>query len=236
MSDDLGSFTPGTGLKSDFDGTIRDAMFTVDPASGRASLILEVDCNDGEEWIGRYSVGNDWDTFDGGETVQHPRGDGQRFNSSTAYSDFIVHAVESGAKDILLAKDKEFNGQEARHAATWRGLSFHWVASARPSRTQNAQGVWEASSVNRTLPVTFRGALDTRRAAPAPSATTDPLSGLDAVTAGKVRKAAREAGDYNAFVDAMLGLTDDEDVPIMERLDIGVAVADESWYKALHDS
>lgn len=239
MPDEFDPYKPGTGLKDDFDGTIVDSNFTTDPQTGRCSLILMVQADDGDEVPQRYGCGSDWDTFDGGETVRHPKGERTLFSNQTAYSDFMVHAMEAGAREVMYQRLRD--GLGPRAAANWHGLKFHWEVLPRPTRTRNDEtGEWENTTINRTLPTKFLGAdgqgtlpVDGTVAA-APSA--DPLSGVDPVIKAKVVKAAKESDSYTAFIDAMLGLSDGDGTPIMEIPEIGQAVADEDWYNRLHNS
>jgi hypothetical protein len=250
MSEDWGSFTPGGGLKDDYDGFIRAAAFL--PSDGeRTVLVLKVNAVDGEEVVYRVGIGNDWESFDGGATVRHSSGDGARFNSNTHYSDFIVHAVESGAKDVLLQIDKANGGHAAQMAATWVGLGFHWEVKQRPvrvpkrgidgeiERDDNGRQVWVDGTIARALPTAFLGERDgdMPSPAPAPSANTaSVLSGVGKRLKGQIEDAAKKSDSYQTFIDAMLELTDEDDMPIMERLDIASAAADESWYQSLHNA
>ena len=243
MSDEFDPYKPGTGLKDDFDGYISDANFTTDPQTGRCTLILMFMCDDGEEYPVRYGIGSEWDTYDGGETVQHPKGERQLFNNSTAYSDFMVHAMESGAKEAMYSRLKA--GLGPRAAANWKGFRFHMEVLDRPSRTRDQEtNEWKDAIIQRTLPTKFYGIEGQERldinaaagtAAAAPSATTDPLSVLDTVTRAKVVRAAKESDRYETFIDVVLGLCDQADVPIMENAVIGQAVADEEWYNTLRN-
>jgi hypothetical protein len=264
MPDEFDPYKPGSGLKSDFDGWIKDGVFTSEQYG--TVLILMTDTDDGEEYPVRYAVGSGWDTFDGGETVQHPAGARQLFAASSGYSDFMVFAMDNGAKDVLYLRVKD--GLGPRHAGNYNGLGFHWDMVERPTRRpkldeegqrmkdDRGRDVWENGTVQRLLPVRFLGVRDVQAslpgvsgatsgvsgvAAPASSASTssdsnsdDPLTRLDLVTAAKVRKAARTSGDYITFVDVMLELTDGNDASIMEYDVIKEALADENWYASLH--
>lgn len=241
--DEFNPYKPGTGLKDNYDGVIVDGTFTADPQTGRTSIIIMVHADDGDEVPVRYGVGPNWESYDGGASVQHPGGDKQLFSNNVAFSDFMSHAWESGAKDHMMQRVRE--GKGPRFGDNWNGMRFHFDVLQRPSRIRNEEtGEWENSTIARTLPTKFlgfegeQGTLNVQAgtAVSAPSAPTqDPLSGLDAVTAGKVRHAAKTATSYTSFIDEMLELTDADNVPIMERSEIGAAVSDESWWQSLHD-
>lgn len=249
--DEFDPYKPGTGLKDDFNGWIKDGVFASEQYG--TNIILMVECDDGEEYPVRYSVGGGWDTYDAGETVSHPAGSRQLFNSSSAYSDFMTFAIEAGAKELLYQRAKD--GLGPRHASNYNGLEFHWEQVDRPvrrpkvdeqgGRVKDDRGreIWENSTAPRLLPVRFIG-LHTEQQTllpeiPTPTEPangTDPLRGLDAVTAAKVRQAAKRSGDYITFVDEMLELTDGADNSIMDHDEIKEALADESWYAALHNA
>ncbi len=247
MADEWNPFTPGTGLKDDFDATIIRGQFVPDPQSTRVTLKLWLDCDDGEEYELRLGLGNDWDTFDGGDSVKHPKGDRQLFHHNTQYSDFIVHAMNAGAQDAMFAHNKNYNDMGPRFAAFWVGFRFHFNVLQRPSSKRsekvNEDGTkevtWEDIEVGRVLPTKYLGiagdvVVGTDAAAPSAPTNSDPLAVLDQISQGKVRAAAKSAADYGAFIDLMLALTDNNDVPIMDYDDVQRAVADESWYAALH--
>lgn len=239
MSDEFNPYKPGSGLKDDFDGTIVDGTFTTDPQTGSTSIILMVNADDGDEWPARYSTGPGWESYDGGVTVRHPGGPKQLFSANSAYSDFMQHAWDAGAKDDMLTRARSGGGPSA--AGNWNGMRFHWDVVERPIRRpedkEDGSRVWVNDVTNRTLPTKYLG-LAGSVADVAPVAieanVSDPLSVLDAVTAGKVRTAAKDAATYEQFIDAMLGLCTPSGTPIMEFLEIGTAVADSDWYTALH--
>ena len=252
MPEEYDSFKPGTGL---FEGeaTIVVAAFVREPQRENYSVVFDLDS--GEQI--RYGLGSKWESYDGGETVEHPDGERKLFSNQSAYSSFMTHAAEAGAREIMLERSKAVAGQGAKHASTWLRMRFLFEPVEVPIRsrhedfladgiTPNPQaGTWYNDTTNRSLPTKFLGLTgvsgSTASAAPtAPSApsvtsssTTDPLSVLDPVTAGKVRKAATDAADYNAFVDAILMLTDTEGSAIMEHSIIGQHLADENWYISL---
>jgi hypothetical protein len=215
-----------------------------------------VECDDGEEYPVRYSVGPNWDTYDAGESVSHPAGQRQLFSGNSAYSDFMRSALEAGAKDVLYQRVKD--GQGPRFSANYNGLNFHWEQVERPvrrprvddtgARVKDDRGkeVWENATIPRLLPVRFLGLHEGQATLPGvaaataveqgPMADTDPLRTLDPITAGKVRQAAKRAADYVTFVDEMLELTDASDNSIMDHEMIKEALADENWYATLHNA
>lgn len=255
MPDEFDPFAPVSGLKDDFSATITDGMFVVDLGNHRASIQIDMDVDDGTTWQLRYGLGpaGDWDTYDGGVSVKHVSGNAkQGFRGDSAYSDFMVHAMEAGARDEMYAVNKLYEGQGPHHAKMWVGFRFHFNVLSRPARVplnnedgtpqldENGKQVWGNGTVNRTLPTKFLGVVGQESLPLASQGGSgpggDPLDYLDPVTAGKVRQAARDAAKYTDFVDAMLQLTDKDDVAIMDFEQIGQAVADEGWWQRLHNS
>lgn len=254
MSDEFDPYKPGSGLKDDFDGWIKDGVFANEQYG--VNIILMLECDDGEEYPVRYSVGSNWDTYDAGETVSHPAGSRQLFSGNSAYSDFMLHAMEAGAKDVLYQRVKD--GAGPRFSSNYNGLSFHWEQLERPVRRprvddagqrvkdERGREIWENSTMPRLLPVRFLGVHEGQQTLPTvgaaaaveqgPMSDADPLRVLDAITAGKVRQAAKRSGDYVTFVDEMLELTDSSDNSIMDHEQIKEALADEGWYASLHNS
>ena len=246
MPDEYDSFRPGTGL---FEGeaTITSAVFTQEAGRDSMTMVMELDTGDSL----RYGCGSGWTSYDGGESVEHAKGPRQLFSNQTAYSDFMVHASEAGARDVMVERSKAVEGQGAKHGSTWVGMRFKFQPLERPIRARyndlnedgtphEKAGQWYNSTTNRSLPVEFLGVQDGQShagASPAPSGgsarASDPLSTLDAVTAAKVRKAAADSPDYNTFVDACLVLTDAEGTAIMENMEIGQALSTPDWYLSL---
>ena len=245
MTDEFNPYKPGSGLKDDFDGVIVDGVFTTDPQSGATSIILMVQADDGDEWPARYGCGNGWESYDAGVSVKHPGGNRQLFNASTAYSDFMQHAWDAGAKDDMLARIRTVGGPIV--AANWNGMKFHWEVldreTRRPEDREDGSRVWMDVKIQRTLPVKYFGMAGVQESLPvsssstsAISATGDPLSVLDSVTAAKVRQVAQQAPTYEKFIDGMLALTSAAGTPIMDLVEIGTAVASSDWYEALHSN
>lgn len=240
--DEFNPYKPGTGLKSDFPAPILNGVFS----DGQIILMLNAD---GEEYPVKYGIGSGWESYDGGDSVKHPNGPKTLFNSNTGYSDFMSSAWDAGAKDIMMERVTTHGGPT--HANNWNLLIFHWEVIQRPGRgvkkDENGQDmtdeqgkkIWEDRSFSRLLPVKYLGVIDT---GDVPSAvnvssapTLDPLTVLDAATAGKVRNAGKDSPTYESFIDTMLKLTTPAGTPIMDFTEIGAAVASMDWYLRLHN-
>jgi hypothetical protein len=74
--DEFDPYAGSSGLKDDFDGVIVDAWAELDTqnAGNRTNAWLKILADDGEEVSNRYGLGSDWASYDGGETIEHPKG------------------------------------------------------------------------------------------------------------------------------------------------------------------
>src|SRR5215472_14862573 len=86
-------FAPGSNLKEDFDGTVREVTFEKSSQGDNYTAHMIVMADDGEEVESFLSLGKDWVSYDGGRSVEHPRGTKVKFNAQTVYSEFLTFAM-----------------------------------------------------------------------------------------------------------------------------------------------
>lgn len=129
-------FDTDKGIKEDYDGTIKDSFFQVGE-QGRTNLVLMVVADDGEEVEARYSIGPDWASFDGGETVEHPNKTKIRADSQLAV--LVEKAMLSGAEHVIRQRSSANGGKGQRTAKLWPGLKFHWDVEAKPYDFKNRE-------------------------------------------------------------------------------------------------
>lgn len=161
MPDEFDSYAPGSNLKEDFDGTIIKASFDKgDNNNANFSFHPVIAADDGDEVESFYGLGSDWESYDGGSSVEHPKGSQRKFNGQTAYSEWNVFAAFgfdgdredvnarpnrpprtdeerqacTGAYARLREVDREFEGRGAQHAQPWVGMRFHFDVLKRPGR------------------------------------------------------------------------------------------------------
>lgn len=135
-TEEFDPFATETGFKSDYDGVIEDAWFATSEKGGdNIMFFASIKADDGEEVENRYSCGGDWATYDGGETVEHPKGSRKGFNSQTKYAGLLAAAMTcEGAEGVL--RERSMSGPKTddgiplgpRSAALWKGTKWHWIA------------------------------------------------------------------------------------------------------------
>src|SRR2546430_15941686 len=126
--------TPDTGFKTGR-ATVTDSFFQ--PTEYGLSLVLVKDYGDGEDPTNDYySVGRDWSSPDGGETIEHSKGK-EKIGANSAYWTLIVNSAKAGAAEALKAR-----GQPMQ-ASVWKGLDCEWDIIQDPTRKMNQQGQWE---------------------------------------------------------------------------------------------
>lgn len=197
------SYAGETGLIDDFDCEVLDAWWATDARynNGQTSLLFWKVATDDpdypEDESSRWAAGADWESLDGGKTVEHPKGK-SKFNVNSQVQALISRAVELGAGSTLMGRGP------AQAAEIWVGLKFHMK---REEFTFNIQG--EERKGFRLLPTAFYGEGDGTVAAAeneAPAASA--LEGLDDGIVEALRKVKAETGSHSAFVDAAMELTE----------------------------
>ena len=161
--DEFDSLALGSNLKEDFTGVIRDAQFVKSDRGDNWQLRVWIDADDGDEVEQGYGVGGDWASYDGGQTIEHPKGERTKINNQTSYAGWITAAVKSGAEEELRGRNRDLNNQGYRAAALWTGLRFHFDVVEVPGRTRlkvkNAEGVevdeWQDTTYQRIYPTAF---------------------------------------------------------------------------------
>lgn len=221
------------GVKSDFDGVIEDAWFgTTQNAGNLLFCFLKIKADDGEEVERRFTCGDDWASYDGGVTAEHPTK--KHFNTQSNYGRFIAAAMSLAEAD-LRQRSKELENAGPRNAKLWVGFKFHWVAQEESGtlkdRTTGEDRAWRSI---RLLPTQL---VNVGEGAAAPSGGTqpeqgtadagDPLSGVDQIMRSRIKLLAKE-NDYPSFVDGVMGLPG-----VVENATLMVALGDESFYETL---
>lgn len=186
VADEFDPYAPGTGLKDDFDGTIRDTtMFVKIEGQQNMAFQLQVRADDGEEVEQRYGVGGEWMTYDGGKTVEHPKGHNRQFNGQTAYSQLIVNALMTEARELFYAANRNHDNRGPQYAEVWHGLRFHFkivevdgqqrVEVSDEAGNKTGEFEWVARKQTRMFPTAFLGIVG-QEGTPAPAQPTPPAS------------------------------------------------------------
>jgi hypothetical protein len=125
MPDD---FDTDPGIKDNYVGTIIDASFQ--PGERGTSLQLRTLAEDGAEVVSFYSIGADWQSYDGGETIEHATKEKVRADSQLAT--LVDRAMKCGAEKEIRARS-DANGKLAQKTSKlWPGLTFHWIVVGKP--------------------------------------------------------------------------------------------------------
>lgn len=257
-TDEFDEWAGESGFKDNFDGLITDAFFTKDQKYNNGeTLILDMKilADDGEEVEQIYPCGAEWDSYDNGETAEHPKdteGRPKSFNHNSAVFGLMQHAFEAGAEDELRKRGRP------RKAAIWKGLKFHWMVESKKMTIRDRQtGEPREITTTRTYPDKFLGVFDVDgstaqsgaastpgSSSPAPPAATTPtppassppasssngafdLSGHDAAMIAKLKIHAKSK-PYSEFLDAALavdGVTTNDDLLAL--------LGEESFYQQL---
>lgn len=182
MADEFDPFAPGSNIKENFDGTVR-CVFEKSENSDNYNAHMFITASDGEEVESFLSLGKDWVSYDGGRTVEHPRGDQTKFNGQTTYSEWITFAMGGfagdvndpddkpaplekglGAAGVLRERNRQLGNRGPQCADIWEGLSFHFDVLKRHGRsrvvtkTPDGERVeWKDIVQERMMPVRFLG-------------------------------------------------------------------------------
>lgn len=237
VDEEFDSWQTGSGLLTDYEGTVIKAEFAIDVNYQQGIpyllfLTLEyVDKDSGEtfENVERYSVGSDWKSYDGGETVEHPKGATQRINKNGQYGRLIDAAIEAGGADLLRKRGK------ATNAGVWVGTQWHF---AEVSTDYNIDG--NKITSNKNFPDKYLGVVEDGGSGKAEELTTESIQGVGPSSNGsgvlddvdpalvlQMTGLAREH-DYSSWVDQVMGLTG-----VAESDTLIVALADDKLYTQL---
>lgn len=168
LGEEFDEFKTTTGLKDDYDGTIVDAFFGK-PQSGGDNLMafLKVTADDGDEVELRYGLGADWESYDAGKTVEHPRD--KYFNNRTAWAKFFTTAMKVGAKDEIGRRREGLEFRGPKDSRLFLGMRFHFNVETehmtlpqrdelgQPKRDERGQILTQEVDVPRTMPTKYLG-------------------------------------------------------------------------------
>lgn len=175
-------FQGGSGFKEGA-AVVAESYFTkpTDYNQGRTlCLMLKKVYEDGEEVIDRYSCGNDFDSFDDGETAEHPKDTDKKhpFNVNSAVQELVMKAFAAGREvdrtvpnaqypegrpvtdvEVLMrGRSDQMGGGGSRVAAIWKGLNFEWknFTETKPIRDKDT-GKTSEVTWSRSMPIAFLG-------------------------------------------------------------------------------
>jgi hypothetical protein len=233
---------PDSGLKEGpFDGVIYKAEFA-QGQSGRWSLQLEILADDEDVVKVALGVGNDWASYDGGETIQGPSSR-KKFSDRSGMWRWISAANQAGAVGELKRRDVEdFHGKGPLTAAIWHGLKFTFDQVKEPGDRPNAEGVWVAveGGIPAIRPVKFipetentevpKAAKPAKSAKPTSTASNG-ANGLSEDQEQHLVDIAQIASNYNDFSERVMEGVHGWDAGV--KREVFLKMADESWYEGL---
>jgi hypothetical protein len=182
MADEFDPFAPGSNLRDNFDGVTR-CVFEKSENSDNYNAHMYILATDGDEVESFLSLGKDWVSYDGGKSVEHPRGEATKFNAQTTYSEFIVFAMGGfdgdkenpderpaplekglGGAEVMRARNRELNNRGPQVAAIWDDLLWHFDVVKRHGRQRVVSQVdgkerveWLDIVQERMMPTRFIG-------------------------------------------------------------------------------
>lgn len=146
-----------SGLVSDYEGTVVDAWFAVDPNINDSPTFLflkmKTDNEQFPEITERYNCGPDWRSYDGGESVIHPTR--VKWNNRSQAGILVDKA-------IALVGDPIEQWDAPTKAATWLGTQWYVEAVSKPYKLRDGT---EGVSV-RNYPAKFLGKVGVDAPAP----------------------------------------------------------------------
>lgn len=231
MVTELGSeWETDTGLVSNFDGDVVEAWFgtneksTFDPDKlylWFKFVNIETD-NDSviDELTVKMSIGNGWETADGGQRIVREDGNElTRVNSNTGYGKFIDRCRGAGKEGAdfgegFLDLRDHLAGKSPRRADIWVGHRFHVADSTYVMKDRDTQ---EETSYTISLPTAYLGAAKIG-GAPKVEETTETSNGNGGapdLTLIKLTALAKGKDTHQEFLDAALavdGVATDDDL------------------------
>lgn len=248
MTEEYDPFKGDSGLKDDFDGTIKEMWFATDPNSNNPLVVnayMKIVADDGEEVEPRWACGPDWATYDGGVTVEHPKGAQKGFNNKTKWFRAFSSAMEAGANDVLRSRSSGLEGRGPKDSRIWPGLRFHFNVLEEPydfmKDGEKIVGTSSTLMMSKYLGEGQAGAAQSSPAGqsstssapasqPASSPTSSGAGSLDHLPATTIAQIRAHAGakPFAQFLDAVMeipGLLDDSTAMS--------ALADEGFYNSL---
>lgn len=203
----------GSGLRTEYDFTIYAATFGTDLAYNNGEtylLILTGVDEDGGESTEMLSLGDGWESKDGGFTVVHEKK--AIVNKQSAYGKWCAYAADCPGAEFLYDKNPD-------EAAIWANTKWHLEERETSAAWTNKAGD-TVPARSRLVPVTFLGFDGEAAQSPSPAAKPDRKAELLAKAAANVTAASngsvpshvakaialvKEHDNYGDFVNAALG-------------------------------
>lgn len=220
-----------SGLIEEYSGVVEDSWFGINPQySEKAMCIMWIVRVDNPEEFPQleegkvqeqFSVGEGWESLDGGETIEFPGSPNRKIHSNSQYGKIIDRAIKDwGMRDILSER-----GAGPTEAKIWEGLRFEFKAEERPPFI-NRQTKEEVKLSPKVMPVSFLG----QDGAPAERSPTFDVSQLNLTDSEleDLTNCANKSDAHGEFLDAAMKLT-----WLPSNGKVVAALADKSFWQAL---
>jgi hypothetical protein len=222
-------FDTDKGVKGDYAGTITDSAF-VSNDQGRVELVLTVtDDDSGEKVENRYAVGQDWASFDGGLTVEHPTKVKVRDDSQL---NTLVKAAMACGPDVeaMIRERSAANGLKGQKtAALWPGTDWYWEIVEKPYSFKDREtGDIQSGTSYKVYPTKYLGLKEVSTES-SPSVDNAPIP---AEVEAKLKVLAH-AHSYVDWVDEVIALPGS--VGDYVRGNMSAAISNESFYNQLKE-
>lgn len=234
------------GLHDDTNVKVEFATFRTDPQYNNGKtllLVLAMTPDDGTDTFEHMlSIGGDWQTPDGGFTVQHPSSAQRKFNKTSNYGKWLTACEALPALwDVITDRGP------ATDARVWEGLRFH-VSVHEEERTFNG----ETTTRPVMLPDVFLGVEGASVVGQRPQPqqlTQQPATATPAMTPQERIAAARAAAASKPAQQSNLGLADEQHAQLVtlaqsssdhqdfliKALDLDWVIADDELMTTLGD-
>ena len=208
---DKDPWAPESGLLTNYEGTIVDAWFGVDPAYNNGQTVMlmlkmQTDAPEKPEHEERFNLPNGWQTWDSGKTVEHEsKSPGKTFNAQSQAGTLVTKIRENCPEAV----DELRKRGAMTEAGVWIGLKFFWEEVAKEYSFKDREtGELRTGTSTRNFPTKYLGVVDTllppavASAGVQPEQSTPPslLSSADRVVLGAMAKTM----DHGPWVEAVM--------------------------------
>lgn len=229
----------GSGLRTEYDFTIYAATFGTDLAYNNGEtylLILTGVDEDNAESTEMLSLGDGWESKDGGFTVAHEKK--AIVNKQSAYGKWCAFAADCKGAEFLFDKSPT-------EAAIWANTKWHLEERVTSEAWTNKAGE-TVPARSRLVPVAFLGFDGEAATVPSPAVKPDKKAQLLAKAAANATAASNgsngsglesqlidlaKSNDFNGFMNAALSIPD---VLSDDKLAESIIDSGESGFYATH--
>lgn len=218
---------PESGLLTGYVGVVTDAWFAANDRFGSVQLNLKqtTDSPSSPEWTEQLNVGDQWESFDGGKTIENKENaDKKNVHANSRYGEFQAAILACGTPiSALVGKGGPLV------AETYLGLSWKWDEVSKDYDVKDREtGEQKKGTSHYNMPSEYLGEGAVPSSADPEAGSTSVLDGLPDVLVTGLTEARAASGSPAEFIDKAIGLDGVVGNDILVK-----AIADESLYKEL---